>query len=146
MSDTNFKPGGKAQYGAGFPTDVGPQHPRGDGMSHNPQHRLSDPHGREGSYMDQAGDMAGGLADDAWRAGRDYYEQGSRRVSEWADDHPNQLWTVIAVASAIALWMAYRPIASRVARSDFDPADYHYRRLPGPSGRAAFLDGGKNNI
>ncbi len=138
MSDTNFKAGEKAQYGAGFATDLGPQHPRGDGMSHDPQHRLSDPHGGEQTYIEQASDMA----EDAWRAGREYYEDGSRRVSEWAGDHPTQLWTAIAVASAFALWMAYRPVVSRISQAGFDPSDYRYRRLPNPSGRAAFMERG----
>ncbi len=138
MSDSNFRPGSSTQYGAGSASDLGPQHPRGSGMSHDAQHRLSDPRGGDQSYMDQASDMA----DDAWQTGRDYYEQGSRRVSEWAEDHPSQLWTAIAVASVFALWMAYRPVLSRVSRARFDPSDYRYRRLPRPSGRAEFMERG----
>ncbi len=154
MSDTNFKPGSQPQYGAGSTSDPGPLHPRGSGMSHDPQHRLTDPQGKAhaGSFGQSYGqsygqeqgylDQASHIADDAWRAGQEYYDQGSRRVSEWANEHPNQLWTAIALASAFALWMAYRPVLSRVSRSGFEPSRYRYRRLSRPSGRAAFMERG----
>ncbi|MDP2355801.1 MAG: hypothetical protein Q8M31_07030 [Beijerinckiaceae bacterium] len=142
MSDSNFRPGSTTQYGAGSASDLGPEHPRSSGMSHDPQHRLSDPGGKDQGYMDQASHMA----DDAWQTGRDYYEQGSRRVSEWAEDHPSQLWTAIAVASVFALWMAYRPVLSRVSRNSFDPARYRYRREPRPSGRAASMERGATSV
>ena len=82
------------------------------------------------------------MAGEAWQAGRDYYEHGSRRVSEWANEHPNQVWAAIAIAGAFALWMAYRPAFSHRSRSNFDPSRYRYRRSPRPSGRAAFLEDG----
>ena len=139
MSDTNFRPARSTGYGAGSgsaPDDPGVLHPRGSGMSYEAEQRMRQH--RDQGYMDQASDMA----DDAWRAGREYYEQGSRRVTEWASDHPNQLWAAIAVAGAFALWMAYRPVLSKSASSGFDPSRYRYRRLPHPSGQAAFMERG----
>ncbi|MFN3892063.1 MAG: hypothetical protein ACK4MV_16830 [Beijerinckiaceae bacterium] len=141
MSDTNFRPASSTGYGAGSrsASDLSPQHPRGSGMSYKAERRSG---GRRGpgqdSYMEQASDMA----DDAWRTGRRYYEKGSRRVSEWANEHPNQLWAAIAVAGAFALWMGYRPVFSGHARANFDPSRYRYRRLPRPAGRADFMESG----
>lgn len=128
MSDTNFRRGSPD-----YSEDLGARHPRGSGMSYGSQQR----YGEQG-YMEQASEMA----DDAWRTGREYYDQGSRRVSEWASDHPNQLWAAIAVAGAFALWMAYRPMFSGRSRSNFDPSRYRYRRLQQPSGRSDFLERG----
>ncbi|MBX9758843.1 MAG: hypothetical protein K2Y29_08690 [Beijerinckiaceae bacterium] len=153
MSDTNFGPGSSTGYGAGASSRTGsagvsPQHPSGSGMSYEAQHRYEGQDrarrmGRqdhdEQSYMDQASDMA----DDAWRGAQDYYDQGTRRVSEWAGDHPNQLWAAIAIAGAFALWMAYRPVFSGSrTHSNFDPSRYRYRRLPRPEGRSAFMERG----
>lgn len=128
MSDTNFRRGSPD-----YTEDLGARHPRGSGMSYGSQRR----HDEQG-YMEQASDMA----DDAWRTGREYYDQGSRRVSEWASDHPNQLWAAIAVAGAFALWMAYRPMFSGRSRSNFDASRYRYRRLPQTSGRSEFMERG----
>ena len=139
MSDTNFRPASSTAYGAGAGSgrdDLSPQHPRGSGMSYEAEQRARG--GQSQSYMDQASDMA----DDAWRMGRDYYEHGTQRVSDWANEHPNQLWAAIAVAGAFALWMAYRPVFSSHSRSNFDPSRYRYRRLSRPQGRAAFMESG----
>jgi hypothetical protein len=157
MSDTNFRPGSSTGYGAGSGSGssagagsagVSSQHPAGSGMSYEAQHRYegqdrSRRMGRqdrdEQGYMDQAAEMA----DDAWRGAQDYYDQGSRRVSEWAGEHPNQLWAAIAIAGAFALWMAYRPIfPGGGTHSNFDPSRYRYRRLPRPEGRSAFMERG----
>ena len=140
MSDTNFRPARSTGYAAGSGSaadpDLMPMHPRGSGRSYEAEQRSA--HNREESYLDQASAMA----DDAWEAGRGYYDQGSRRVTEWADDHPNQLWAAIAIAGALAIWMAYRPVFGRLSRSNFDPSRYRYRRQPRPSGRAAFMESG----
>lgn len=138
MSDTNFRPARSTGYaaGSGSAPDVMPLHPSGTGRSYEAEQRSAQD--RDESYLDQASAMA----DDAWQSGREYYDQGSRRVSEWADDHPNQLWAAIAIAGAFALWMAYRPIFGGRSRSNFDPSRYRYRRQPRPSGRAAFMEDG----
>ncbi len=135
MSDTNFRPARSTGYGAGSGSapDLGAKHPRASGMSYEAEQRHMR-HEDEG-YMDQAQHMA----DEAWRTGRRYYRRGSRRVTEWADENPNQLWAAIAVAGAFALWMAYRPMFSG-GNSNFDASRYRYRRLPRPSGRAAFME------
>lgn len=140
MTDTNFRPARSTGYGAGSgsASELGSQHPRGSGMSYEAQ-RASE--NAEGGYLDQGSAMA----QDAWRTGKDYYEQGSRRVGEWADDHPSQLWAVVAIAGAFAFWMAYRPIFGGGSRSNFDPSSYRYRRQPRPSGRAAFMESGARN-
>ncbi len=140
MTDTNFRPARSTGYGAGsgLASDLGPQHPRGSGMSYEAQH---DSRSEAEGYLDQGSAMA----QDAWRTSKDYYEHGSRRVSEWADDHPSQLWAAIAIAGAFAVWMAYRPIFGGGSRSNFDASRYRYRRQPRPSGRAAFMEGGARN-
>ena len=141
MSDTNFRSGGSGGPDALNPMNPqhSPQHPRGSGASYESGQRYGE-HGRdsEHGYIEQASEMA----DDAWRAGRDYYDEGSRRVSDWADEHPNQLWAAIAIAGAFALWMAYRPVFSSRSRSNFDASRYRYRRLPQQSGRAASMERG----
>ncbi len=140
MSDTNFRPGSSTGYGAGSGSAAGVEHPRASGMSYEAEQRMRGARqGHEQGYMEQASDMA----DDAWRGAQEYYDQGSRRVSEWADEHPNQLWAAIAIAGAFALWMAYRPLFSGSrSHSNFDPSRYRYRRLPRPSGRSAFMESG----
>jgi hypothetical protein len=140
MSDSNLKPGGPRAADPFSPElPRSPQHPRGSGMSYETGQRYNERRMHEDQgYMEQASDMA----DDAWRAGKRYYEGGSRRVSEWADDHPGQLWAAIAVAGAFALWMAYRPVFGGGSRKHFDASRYRYRRLPHPSGRAAFMERG----
>ena len=153
MSDTNFRPGSSTGYGAGSGSasgagsaGVSPQHPAGSGMSYEAQHRYegqdrSRRMGRqdEQGYIDQAAD----LADDAWRRAQGCYDQGSRRVSEWAGEHPNQLWAAIAIAGAFALWMAYRPgLSGSPAPLELRPVALRYRRLPRPEGRSAFMERG----
>jgi len=118
MSDTDFNRN-RAESAApqGDPTRLSPEHPRGSGHSFDPGRDRDD-------YMSQASEMA----EETWRSGQDYYEEGSQRVSRWASNHPNQLWAVIAVVSAFALWMAYRPMTSHRRERDFDPARFRYRR------------------
>lgn len=152
MSDTNFRQGAGADperdrtgvtpgytsgsgMGAGsgsssYAAELSPQHPRGSGRSHEASRRDSSRH--EQGYMEQASDMA----DDVWRTGQEYYDEGTRRVSRWASDHPNQMWAFVAAAGAFALWMAYRPLmASLSGNRDFDASRNRYRRFPRPSGR-----------
>lgn len=139
MTDTNFRPAHSTGYGAGAgpaAPNLSPQHPRGDGRSRETSWESDRLTGDDQGFMDEASELAG----DALRAGRDYYEQGSRRVSDWASDHPNQLWAAIAIAGAFALWMAYRPAFSN--RSNADPSRDRHRRLPRPSRRAAFMESG----
>jgi hypothetical protein len=141
MSDSNLRPGASGGPDALNPINPqhSPQHPRGSGASYDPNRLYGDQRrDSDQGYMEQASEMA----DDAWRAGREYYDEGSRRVSEWADDHPNQLWAAIAVAGAFALWMAYRPVFSSRSRSNFDASRYRYRRMPRPSGRSAGMERG----
>ena len=140
MTDSNLKQSGLGGNDKFTPeASRSPQHPRGSGMSYEAIQRDEErrPHDEQ-SYMEQASEMA----DDAWRAGRRYYDGGSRRVSEWADDHPGQLWAAIAIAGAFAVWMAYRPVFGGGSRRHFDASKYRYRRLPRPSGRAAFMERG----
>lgn len=122
MSDTDFNRSRTTGSAAmGDPTGLSPQHPRASGRSF-------ESHSRDDDYMRQASDMA----EEAWRSGQDYYEEGSRRVSRWASEHPNQLWAVIAAVGAFALWMAYRPMSGGNDRG-FDPSRYRYRRPAGSS-------------
>lgn len=120
MTDTNFRPGstGASDPGAGIQRGAASASPQG---SHEP------------GYAEHALEQASDMAEDVWRAGQDYYEHGSRRVSRWATEHPNQMWAFVAAASAFALWMAYRPLAPKTRA--FDPSRDRNRRLPRPMGR-----------
>lgn len=115
---------------AAIPTaesDLGPYHPRASGHSYDPE--MED----DGGLMESAAERGRRLAaqgadyaEDAWRSGRRYMDEGQRQVSRWAHDNPTQLWVAIAAVSAFALWMAYRPVTQAISRAGFDPSRYRY--------------------